>query len=108
VEVHPFIDKITGKLLGWFGKNLARLGRITLTKPVLMATTIYHATAIPLSKWAHDKINKIARNFIWAGDDAENASGGHTLVNYKTVCRPKDWGVIRVKHTFVGNPKRKV
>jgi hypothetical protein len=57
-----------------------------------MATGIYHATAIPLSKWARDKINRIARNFIWAGDDAEHAAKGKALVNWKTVCKPKGLG----------------
>jgi hypothetical protein len=28
------------------------------------------------------------RNFIWAGDDSDTASGGHSLVNWKTVYRP--------------------
>jgi hypothetical protein len=67
-------------------KKLARPERIMLAKSVIMAT------AIPLSKWAFDKINKIAKNFIWVGDDAEHASGGHVLVNLKTVCILKEIG----------------
>jgi hypothetical protein len=74
VDLQPLINKITGKLSGWIGKNLALPGRVTLAKMVLLATGIYHATAIPLSKCAQDKINKIARNFVWAGDKGEHAS----------------------------------
>jgi hypothetical protein len=61
VDLQPLIDKIAGKLPGWMGKNIARPGRVTLARSVLFATGIYHATAIPLSKWARDKINRIAR-----------------------------------------------
>jgi hypothetical protein len=66
VDLQPLIDKIAGKLPGWIGKNLARPGRIALAKSVLMATAVYHATAMPLSAWARGKIRRIARNFIWA------------------------------------------
>ena len=47
---------------------------------------------IPMSKWARDKIVKIARNFVWAGDKGEHAAGGHALVNWKMVCGQKDLG----------------
>jgi hypothetical protein len=50
VDIQPLIDKIAGKLPGWFGKNSARPGRIILAKSVLMATVVYHATVLPLSK----------------------------------------------------------
>jgi hypothetical protein len=61
VDLQLLIDKIAGKLPGWMGKNLARPGRVTLAKSVLMATGIYHATVIIIPKWATDKINRIVR-----------------------------------------------
>jgi hypothetical protein len=92
VDLQPLIDKIAGKLPGWIGKNLARPGRVILAKTVLMATSTYHATAIPLPKWARDRINKIARTFVWAGEEGEHAAQGKALVNWKTICRPKKLG----------------
>jgi hypothetical protein len=90
--LQPLIDKIVAKLPGWMGKNLARPGRITLARTVFMAIAVYHATVIPLSKWACHKIIKIARRFVWAGDAGEHDARGHALVNWKTICRPKDLG----------------
>jgi hypothetical protein len=46
VDLQPLIDKIAGKLPIWMGKNLARPGRVTLAKSVLMAICIYHASVI--------------------------------------------------------------
>jgi hypothetical protein len=50
----------------------------------------YHLTVFPLAAWPRRKIDKIRRSFLWKGE--ENANGGHCLVNWPMVARPKDIG----------------
>ena len=64
VHLQPLIDKAMGKLPGWKGKNLARLGRVSLAKSVLCAMATHHLIALPLPAWANHKLSKISRNFI--------------------------------------------
>ncbi|WVZ66580.1 LOW QUALITY PROTEIN: hypothetical protein U9M48_015779 [Paspalum notatum var. saurae] len=88
------IDKIGAKLAGWKGRLLTRAGRLTLVQSVLGAIPTYHMTVFNLSKWAGKKIDRICRNFLWK---AEDARGGHCLVNWRRVNRFKALGGLGIK-----------
>jgi hypothetical protein len=51
-------------------------GRQLLVKSVLFVMHIYFMTVFKMSKWAHSKIHKFRRSFLWRGDDPERVKGG--------------------------------
>lgn len=75
---------------------MAKLGRVRLAQLVLTSMVTHHATALPLPKWAIKKVDKYRRNFIWVGKDRDTNTGGHYLVNWKMVQRPKKLGGLGV------------
>ena len=88
VHVQPLIERIQQRLPKWKGRWLNKAGRLTLVTSVLSSMPTYHLTVFPLAAWARRKIDKIRRLFLWKGE--HNTNGGHCLVNWPTVTRPKD------------------
>jgi hypothetical protein len=69
---------------------MTRAGRAVRIQFVLIATVIYHAMALHLPSWALKAINKICRNYLWRG--RKEALGGHCLIAWPKVARPKELG----------------
>jgi hypothetical protein len=74
VEVPLLIDKMANRLPTWQGKFLNRAGRLK-------------------------KVDKIRRGILWKGSEA--VSGGHCLVRWANVQKPKELrgpGVLDLEH----------
>lgn len=61
---------------------------------VLSSIPVYFLTVFPLQKWATKQIDHIRRSFLWKG--SADANGGHSLVQWARVKRPKHLGVLGV------------
>jgi mannosylglycoprotein endo-beta-mannosidase len=94
VDVQPLIDKLANRLPSWKGKFINRAGRLKLMNSVLSSLPTYFLTMFAPKKWLINKLDKIRRNFFWKG--TEQASGGHCLVKWPVVKRPKNVGGLGV------------
>lgn len=61
---------------------------------VLSSMPDYFLTVFASKKWAVKRMDKIRRGFLWKGSD--DAKGGHCLVRWAKVKRPKTLGGLGV------------
>nr|AAO38020.1 hypothetical protein [Oryza sativa Japonica Group]AAT81747.1 hypothetical protein [Oryza sativa Japonica Group]ABF97422.1 retrotransposon protein, putative, LINE subclass [Oryza sativa Japonica Group] len=92
VDFIPLIDKFGARLPGWKGKFFTSENRETLVKSVLTVLPIYHMIGTQTPKLVIKHIDRFCRAFLWKRDDPENISAGNSLVNWSTVCMPKNLG----------------
>ena len=94
VDIQPLIDKVAARLPAWKGKLLNRAGRLTLVRSVLSSIPTYFLTVFTLQKWATKQVDKLRKSFLWKG--TADAGGGHSLVQWSRVKRPKQLGGLSV------------
>jgi hypothetical protein len=89
-QVQPYIDRIADQLQGWKANLMTKAGRKVQVQFVLTGMLIYLLMAVEFPAWAIKAIDKIRRGFLWRG--RKDALGGHCLITWPKVCRPKEHG----------------
>lgn len=71
-DLQELIDKILARIVGWRGKLLSYLGKITLIRTYLASIPLYLLSFFKFPKWALNLINSHMANCLWS--DSEGAS----------------------------------
>ncbi|KAL2248030.1 UNVERIFIED_CONTAM: hypothetical protein Sindi_2655300 [Sesamum indicum] len=92
-DCRPLLMKIEKRIAGWEGIALSYAGRVQIIKSVLMALSLYWASAFILPKKVTNEIEKRLRTFLWKG----TSTSGYAKVAWKDLCRPKEEGGLGFK-----------
>jgi hypothetical protein len=89
-QLQPIIDKLADLLPGWRADLMTRAGRAVHVQFVITTTIIYQDMALDLPAWFIKTVDKIRRGYFWRG--SRDAKGGHFLISWPKVTRPKELG----------------
>jgi hypothetical protein len=79
--LQPLIQKIGNILPRWKRNLLAYPGRELLVKTILSVMPTFFMIVFKMFKWAHYRIDRFGRSFLWRGENPDRVNGGHCLVN---------------------------
>ncbi|KAK0605740.1 hypothetical protein LWI29_030217 [Acer saccharum] len=90
------VEKTHKRLASWKSASLSFVGRCTLIKAVTSAIPVYAMQSIKLPLEICSKLDKINRDFLWGSSvDSKKIH----LVNWDTVCLPRNLGGLGIKKT---------
>lgn len=89
-QIQPFIDRLADLLLSWRSDLMTKQGRVIQVQHMMTTTVLYFAMALDFPRWAIKAWDKIRRGYVWRG--RKDAKGGHCLVAWPKVTRPKELG----------------
>ncbi|KAL2248038.1 UNVERIFIED_CONTAM: hypothetical protein Sindi_2656100, partial [Sesamum indicum] len=75
-DCRPLLMKIDKRIAGWEGIALSYAGRVQIIKSVLMALSLYWASAFILPKKVTNEIEKRLRTFLWKGTSTSGYAKG--------------------------------
>ncbi|KAL2252839.1 UNVERIFIED_CONTAM: hypothetical protein Sindi_0078600 [Sesamum indicum] len=93
-DCRPLLLKIDKRIAGWEGTTISYTGRVQIIKSVLIALSLYWASAFILPKKIINEIEKRLRAFLWK----ETTNSGYAKVAWKDICRPKEEGGLGFKN----------
>jgi hypothetical protein len=89
-DLELVLDKLAAKLPHWKARLLTKEGRVTYVHAIMTASVVYQLLALDMEPWFLQAVDKLRRDFFWAGD--RDSSAGRCLVDWDLVCRPKHLG----------------
>ncbi|KAL2234700.1 UNVERIFIED_CONTAM: hypothetical protein Sindi_1202200, partial [Sesamum indicum] len=87
-DCQPLLSNIDQCIKGWESLALSYAGRIQIIKSILMALSVYWASAFLLPKGVIREIEKRLREFLWKG----GTNRGYAKVAWRDVCKPLSKG----------------